>query len=93
MLHAMGTSIIEIKTLTGVQVNLKPSYQDTGVQCELLQSPRPSTDFSIQCDLPKYPPRTSSPRTDPPSTSESELSDIAEEVNTSREMYCPSSTS
>ena len=72
----------------GVQVHIGPEYVDVGIQCDL---PVTSSNAGIQFGL--CPLGVSSPWTIPTSCSESELSDVDDNVkvlNASRGTYYPS---
>ena len=72
-----------------VQVHIGPTYQDTGVQCDLQFSEHTSlkADASVQCDI-ECPLFVSTPRIDYYSTSESE-SDAPRGTDTSTGTYHP----
>ena len=72
-----------------MQVDIRPTYQDAGVQCDLQFSEHTSlkVDASVQCDI-EYPLFVSTPRIDYYSTSESE-SDAPHGTDTSTGMYHP----
>ena len=75
-----------------VQVYIKPTFQDAGVQCDLLQFSEhaPLTaDTSVQCDI-ECPLFASTPRIDCYSTSESEFSDAPHGADTSTGTYLSS---
>ena len=75
----------------GVQVHIEPEYADVGIQCDLPHNPVPSSNAGIQFGL--CPLGASSPRTIPASCSESELSDMDDNVkvlNASTGTYYPS---
>ena len=72
-----------------MQVYIKPTFQDAGVQCDLFQFSEhaPLTaDTSVQCDI-ECPLFASTPRIDYYSTSESEFSDAPHSANTSTGTY------
>ena len=62
----------------GVQVHIEPEYADVGIRCDLPHNPVPSSNAGIQFGL--CPLGASSPRTIPASCSESELSDMDDNV-------------
>lgn len=72
-----------------VQVYIHPTFQDAGVQCDLLQflgHATLTTDASVQCDI-ECPLFASTPRIDCYSTSESEFSDAPHGADTSTGTY------
>ena len=75
-----------------VQVDIKPTFHDAGVQCDLLQlSERTqlTANASVQCEI-VCPMFTSTPRIDCYSTSESEFPDVSQDTETSSGTYHPS---
>ena len=72
-----------------VQVYIKSTFQDAGVQCDLLQfsgHATLTTDASVQCHI-ECPLFASTPRIDCYSTSESEFSDAPHSADTSTGTY------
>ena len=92
MLHShdmINKSICSCFTNPEAQVNIKPSVQDAGVQCDLvrcLECAPPRVDACVQCDI-ECPLFESTPRIDYYSTSESALSDAPHGTDTSSEAY------
>lgn len=81
-----------IYLLSEVQVDVKPSFQDAGVQCDIIpytECTPTTTDTAVQCDI-ECPLFVSTPRIDCYSTSETELSDASQGMDTSTGMYHPS---
>ena len=74
-----------------VQVDIKPTQKQAGVQCNLFDPPLTGVaDTSVQCNIIESPLFTSTQRSDYYSTSESEHSEASPITQTSAETYSPS---